>query len=31
MIGITSFWQQIAVGAILLAAVWVDHRRRSRT
>jgi ribose transport system permease protein len=31
MIGVTSFWQQIVVGLILLVAVWIDQRRRSRT
>jgi ribose transport system permease protein len=29
IIGITAFWQQIAVGLILLGAVWIDQRRRS--
>lgn len=28
MIGVRPFWQPIAVGAVLVAAVWLDQRRR---
>ncbi len=28
IIGIQSFWQNVAVGAVLIAAVYVDQRRR---
>ncbi|SFB16513.1 monosaccharide ABC transporter membrane protein, CUT2 family [Amycolatopsis marina] len=31
IVGIQDFWQQIALGAVLIAAVWFDQqRRRSR-
>jgi ribose transport system permease protein len=31
IIGLQSFWQNVAVGAVLIAAVFVDQlRRRSR-
>ncbi|GAA0533739.1 ABC transporter permease [Saccharopolyspora thermophila] len=31
MAGVRPFWQPIAVGAVLVAAVWLDqHRRRAR-
>jgi ribose transport system permease protein len=26
--GIDPFWQQVAIGAILVAAVYIDQRRR---
>ncbi|MFT4044729.1 MAG: ABC transporter permease [Gordonia sp. (in: high G+C Gram-positive bacteria)] len=28
IIGVQPFWQQVAVGAVLIAAVYVDQRRR---
>jgi ribose transport system permease protein len=28
--GVPDFWQMIAVGAVLIAAVWFDQRRRRR-
>lgn len=28
MVGVQPFWQPIAVGAVLVAAVWLDQRRR---
>ncbi|WP_433869873.1 ABC transporter permease [Saccharopolyspora sp. CA-218241] len=28
MVGVQPFWQPIAVGAVLIAAVWWDQRRR---
>src|SRR6204780_1946905 len=31
IVNINSFWQQVVVGAILVAAVWVDQRRRQRS
>jgi ribose transport system permease protein len=30
IVNINSFWQQVVVGAILIAAVYVDQRRRQR-
>jgi ribose transport system permease protein len=31
IVGVQPYWQMIAVGAVLVAAVWFDqHRRRSR-
>lgn len=27
--GVQPFWQQVAVGAVLIAAVWVDQARRA--
>ena len=29
IIGVQPFWQQVAVGAVLVAAVYVDQRRRA--
>ncbi|MEV0945744.1 ABC transporter permease [Rhodococcus sp. NPDC049939] len=29
IIGVQPFWQQVAVGAVLIAAVYIDQRRRS--
>jgi ribose transport system permease protein len=29
IIGVQSFWQSVAVGVVLIAAVWVDHTRRA--
>jgi ribose transport system permease protein len=29
--GINPFWQQVAIGAILIVAVWIDQRRRNAT
>ena len=29
IIGIQPFWQQVVVGAVLIAAVYVDQRRRA--
>ena len=29
IIGVQPFWQQVAVGAVLIAAVYVDQRRRA--
>lgn len=26
--GVQPFWQQVAVGAVLIVAVWIDQRRR---
>jgi ribose transport system permease protein len=31
IIGVQSFWQQVVVGAVLIAAVFVDQRRRSQS
>ena len=28
--GIQSFWQDVAVGTIIILAVWIDQVRRSR-
>jgi ribose transport system permease protein len=28
IIGVQPFWQQVAVGIVLMAAVWIDQRRR---
>jgi ribose transport system permease protein len=30
VVGLEPFWQQVAVGAILIAAVYLDQRRRSQ-
>jgi ribose transport system permease protein len=30
IIGVQAFWQQVAVGAVLIAAVYIDQIRRSR-
>ena len=30
IIHVQDFWQMIAVGAVLIAAVWFDQRRRKR-
>lgn len=30
IVGIQSFWQQVAVGIVLIAAVYIDRLRRSR-
>lgn len=29
ILGVQSFWQQVVVGAVLIAAVYVDQARRS--
>ena len=29
IIGVSPFWQTVAVGAILIAAVYVDQQRRA--
>ena len=29
IVGVQPFWQQVAVGAVLIAAVYVDQRRRA--
>ncbi|MGD0704903.1 MAG: hypothetical protein ABSA02_34080, partial [Trebonia sp.] len=29
IIGIQPFWQQVVVGAVLIAAVYVDQQRRA--
>ena len=29
IIGVQPFWQQVVVGAVLIAAVYVDQRRRA--
>ena len=31
IVGIQPFWQQVAVGAVLIGAVYLDQLRRSRT
>jgi ribose transport system permease protein len=32
ILGVRPFWQQVAVGAVLIAAVYIDQwRRRSRS
>lgn len=28
IVGVQDFWQQIAIGAVLIAAVWFDQQRR---
>ena len=28
IVGVQPFWQQVAVGAVLIAAVYFDQRRR---
>ncbi len=30
IIGVQPFWQQVVVGIVLVAAVWLDQRRRAR-
>jgi len=30
IVGVQAFWQQVAVGAVLIAAVYLDQLRRSR-
>jgi ribose transport system permease protein len=29
IVGVQPFWQQVAVGAVLVAAVYIDQRRRA--
>ena len=29
-VGLTPFYQQVAVGSVLIAAVYADRRRQSR-
>jgi ribose transport system permease protein len=29
IIGVQPFWQQVVVGAVLIAAVYVDQQRRA--
>jgi ribose transport system permease protein len=29
IVGVQPFWQQVAVGAVLIAAVFIDQRRRA--
>jgi ribose transport system permease protein len=29
ILGVQSFWQQVVVGAVLIAAVYVDQARRA--
>ena len=29
IVGVQPFWQQVAVGAVLIEAVYVDQRRRA--
>ena len=29
IVGIQPFWQQVVVGAVLIAAVWIDQTRRA--
>ena len=29
IVGIQPFWQQVVVGAVLIAAVYVDQQRRT--
>ncbi len=31
IIGVQPFWQEVAVGMVIIAAVYVDQRRRSQT
>ena len=30
IVGVQPFWQQVAVGAVLIAAVYFDQLRRAR-
>jgi ribose transport system permease protein len=30
IVGVQAFWQQVAVGAVLIIAVYLDQLRRSR-
>ena len=30
IVGVQPFWQQVAVGAVLIVAVYVDQLRRAR-
>jgi len=30
VMGVYAFWQQVAIGAIIIAAVYVDQLRRRR-
>jgi ribose transport system permease protein len=30
IVGVQAFWQQVAVGAVLILAVYLDQLRRSR-
>jgi len=30
IVGVQAFWQQVAVGAVLILAVYLDQVRRSR-
>ncbi len=30
IIGVQPFWQQVVVGVVLIAAVWLDQKRRAR-
>jgi ribose transport system permease protein len=30
IIGVQAFWQQVAVGAVLIIAVYLDQLRRAR-
>jgi ribose transport system permease protein len=30
IVGVEAFWQQVAVGAVLIVAVYLDQLRRSR-
>jgi len=29
IIGVQPFWQQVVVGVVLIAAVWLDQQRRA--
>jgi ribose transport system permease protein len=29
IIGVEPFWQEVAVGAVLILAVYIDQRRRA--
>jgi ribose transport system permease protein len=29
IVGVQPFWQQVAVGAVLIIAVYIDQRRRA--
>ena len=31
IVGVQPFWQQVAVGAVLIVAVYLDQLRRART
>jgi len=30
IVGVQTFWQQVAIGAVLIAAVYFDQLRRAR-